>query len=69
MTQNVRIWVHGTPMIEVERYRIERLSAATWSAFAALVERQSGFDYDRPKGAGNCVMTAVCDVGRVRRHS
>ena len=40
--QNVRMWVYGAPMIEVEGYRIERLSAETWPAFAALVERQSG---------------------------
>jgi len=36
------MWVYGAPMIEVEGYRIERLSANTWPAFAALVERQSG---------------------------
>ena len=39
---NRRMWVYGAPMIEVEGYRIERLSAETWPAFAALVERQSG---------------------------
>jgi GNAT superfamily N-acetyltransferase len=29
-------------MIEIDGYRIERLSADTWPAFAAMVERQSG---------------------------